>query len=162
MTRVRVPFALLILAAGGLYWGVALPARRATALLEAELGRVEAEHEPLRRRLARGERRRAAEDAFRRAGAERQGAPVTSLRRSLLEAIEGARVSAVRLSVAPAAPPLAARARLSAEGTFPDLVSLSQRVVGLRTGLVPEQVRWASSGSALTVDIEGTTLSLRP
>jgi hypothetical protein len=87
---------------------------------------------------------------------------VTALRRSLLDSMDGAPVTAVRLSVAPAPPPLGARARVSAEGSFDDLVRLSQRLVGLRTGLVPERLRWAVSGSQLSLDVDGATLRGRP
>lgn len=157
MSAGRVAFLALLVAAGGLYWGVALPARRATARAEAELQRVKAEREPLRRRLEERERRRAVEEAWRRAGpGGSQGA--LTLRRSLLASIEGAPVSAVRLDVTPVPAPLAVRARLSAEGSFEDLVTLSQRVVGLETGLVPERLRWAAAGSEVSLDLEASTL----
>lgn len=162
MIRSRVAFVLLVLAGAALYFGVALPARRAAERAEAELTRVEAEGQPLRQRLAEREHRRAAEEAWRRAGGAGDEGPVPGLRRSLLDSIEGARVSAVRLSVTPASPPFAARAHLSAEGSFHDLATLLPRVVGLRTGLVPEHLRWAVSGSQISLDIDGATLRRRP
>jgi len=162
MNSGRLAFVALLLAASALHWGVALPARRATALAEAELGRVKTETESLRQRRAERERRRAAEEAWRQAGRTGGESPVTVLRRSLLDSIDGAPVSGVRLDVGPAPAPLAAHARLSADGSFDDLVRLSQRVVGLRTGLVPERLRWKVSGSQLSLDVEGATLRDRP
>lgn len=158
----RVAFLALLLAAGGLYWGLALPARRATARAEAELVRLKAETEPLRQKSAERERRRAVEEAWRQAGPKGSDGALTALRRSVLDSIEGARVSDVRLSVARASAPQAVRAHLSAEGSFDDLIALSQRVVGLRTGLVPERLRWTVAGSGLSLDIDASTLRGQP
>lgn len=157
----RLGFLALLLAAGGLYWGLALPARRATARAEAELVRIKAETEPLRQRFAERERRRAVEEAWREAGPKGNDGALTALRRSLLDSIAGARVSDVRLSVARASAQ-AVRAHLSAEGSFDDLIALSQRVVGLRTGLVPERLRWTVAGSGLSLDIDASTLRGQP
>jgi hypothetical protein len=151
----------MLVAAGGLYWGVALPARRATAQAEAELQRVEAERDPLRQRLEERERRRAVEEAWRRAGPGGKYRALT-LRRSLLASIDAAPLSGLRLDVTPVPAPLAVRARLSAGGRFEDLVALAQRVVGFRTGLVPERLRWAVTGSEVSLDIEASTLRGQP
>ena len=153
----RVPALVLLLLAGGLYGGVAVPARRAGAQLEAELARIRAEGEILRRRVAEGEPQRAALDAWRQTGPRADGS-LTGLRRLLLQSVAGAPVSGVRLSVVAANPPLAARARLAALGSFSNLVGLSERLIGPRTGVVPERLRFARAGSESTFELDGVVL----
>ena len=153
----RVPALVLFLLAAGLYAGAGLPARRAAAQVEAEVARLRAESEPLRRRVAEGEPERAVEEAWRAGGFE-VDASVPGLRRLLLESIGGAPVSRVRLSVTAAPPPFAARARVAATGSFSDLVALSERLVGPRTRLVPDRLRWAFSGSELGIELDGVIL----
>ena len=153
----RLPALGLLLLAGGLYVGVAVPARRAAAQAEAELLRVQTAMEPLRRRVAESEPRRAAEDAWRQAR-QRSDGSVTGLRRLLLEAVAGAPVSGVRLSVSAAASPLAARTRFAALGSFTDLVGVSERLIGPGTAVVPERLRWSRTGSDLTLELDGVVL----
>jgi hypothetical protein len=151
---------VLLLLAGGLYRGIASPARRTTAQLEAELLRVRAESEPLRRRLAEGEPQRAALDAWQKAR-PRGDRSLAGLRHDLLQSVEGAQVSGVRLSVVRATPPLAARAQVAALGAFADLLDLSERLVGPTTGVVPQRLSWAVSGSELTFELDGVVLGSR-
>jgi hypothetical protein len=152
----RLPSIGLLLLAAALYGTVALPARRAAALAEAELLRVRAASEPLRRRVAEALPRRAAEEAWRR---DRRGhdGTVIGLRRLLLQ-LAGPSVSGVRLSVSPASPPLAARTRFAAAGTFSDLVACSERLIGPDTGLVPERLRFSTAGSELHLELDGVFL----
>jgi hypothetical protein len=153
----QAPALVLLLLAGALYAGVAVPARRAAARLEAERARVEAEADPLRRQVAEGEPQRLAEQAWREA-AERSDGSVTAVRHRLLQSVGAAPISRVRLSVAPAKPPLAARTHFAALGSFPDLVSLSERLIGPRTGVVPERLRLSPSGSQMSLELDGVVL----
>ena len=157
----RLPGLVLFLLAVGLYGGVAVPARRAVAQAEAELTRVRAESEPLRRQAARDEPARAAFEAWRKARVSGDGS-VTGVRRRLLQSVAGAPVSAVRLSVNPTNPPLAARARFAARGSFPELVGLSERLIGPATGVVPERLRFSTSGSELAFEMDGAVLGRAP
>jgi hypothetical protein len=157
MSTRQAPALVLLLLAGGLYAGVALPARRASAVADAELLRVQAEAEPLRRRVAEAEPKRAAEKAWRQARPETDRT-VAGLRRLLLESVEGASVSGVRLSVAPLAAPLAARARFAAVGKLSDVVGLSERLIGPRTGVVPERMRFFPAGPELGFELDGVVL----
>jgi len=157
----RVPGLVLLLLAGGLYVGVVVPARRAVAVGEAELLRVQAESEPLRRQVAEGEPRRSAEEAWRQAGLRDSGS-LTGLRRRLLQSAAGAPVSGVRLSVSAASPPLVARAHFAALGSFSDLLALAERLIGPPTGLVPERLHWTLTGSALSLELEGVVLGRTP
>lgn len=153
----HLPAVALLGLAGLLYGGFALPARRATAVAAAELQRVAAEAEPLRRRVAEAEPKRAAESAWRQARPEGEGT-VAGLRRLLLDSAEGSSVSGVRLSVAPLAAPLAARTRFAAVGRFSDLVALSERLIGPRTGVVPERLRFFPSGPLVGFELDGVIL----
>jgi hypothetical protein len=158
VTRERAIFFALLLAAGAVYGGVALPARRGLAQAEAELLRVKAERQPLQDRLLDRERRRATGELWSKAASPGGEAPVTALRRTLLREVEATAVKDVRLNVSPAGAPLAARARLSAQGSFRDLVTLAQTIAGPRTGLVPDRVRLVLSGALLSLEIDGATL----
>ena len=153
----RIPALVLLLLAGGLYEGVAVPAQRAAAQAEAERARARAEGEPLRRRVDEDEIHRAALDAWREAGQGADGS-LTGVRRRLLQLVSGAPVSGVRLSVVAANPPLAARTRFAALGSFSDLVGLSERLIGPGTGVVPERMGLARSGSDLALELDGVVL----
>jgi hypothetical protein len=153
----RLPALVLLLVAGGLYGGVAVPARRAAAQAEADLLRIQTAMMPLRRQVAEGEPQRAAEDAWREAGQPSDGS-VTGLRRLLLQAVAGAPVSGVRLSISAATATLPARTRFAAVGSFADLVGLSERLIGPGTAVVPERMRWSRTGSDLAFELDGVVL----
>jgi hypothetical protein len=157
MIQRHVPVLVFFLLALGLYGGVTLPARRGAARFETERARLRAESEPLRRRVAEGEPQRVAEQAWREA-VPSQDESVTGLRRVLLDSVAGASVSRVRLSVAAASPPLVARTRFAALGSFSELLALSERLIGPRTGLVPDRLRWALTGSDLSFELDGVVL----
>jgi hypothetical protein len=157
----RFPALVLLFLAGGVYAGIALPARRAAGQAEADLARVRAEGEPIRRRVAEGEPQRAVEDAWRQAGRRTDGS-VAGLRRVLLQSVADVPVTGVHLSVAAAQPPLAARTRFAALGSFSQLVGLAERLVGPRTGVVPGRLRWALRGSELAFELDGVVLAGAP
>jgi hypothetical protein len=151
------PALTLLLLAGTLYAGVALPARRAAVHLEAEQARIQTEADPLRRWLTKSETRRLAQQAWHEA-AQRADGSVTAVRHRVLASVDGALVSGVRLSVVAAQPPLAARTRFAALGSFPDLMGLADRMIGPRTGVAPERVRLAPSGSLVSLELDGVVL----
>jgi hypothetical protein len=153
----RLPALVLLLLAGGLYGAVVVPARRAQAQAEAELGRIRAETGPLRRRVAEGEPQRAAEETWRQASPPNDSS-VTGVRRLLLEAVGGAPVSGVRLSVSAASPPLTARTRVAALGSFSDLVGLSERLIGPGPAVVPDRLRWSRTGPLVSFELDGVVL----
>jgi hypothetical protein len=157
----RVPGLVLVLLATGLYAGGTLSTRQAAAEVDAEVARLRGESEALRRRVAEAEPQRASEAAWRQAGPKGDGS-VTGLRRLLLQSMAEARVSGVRLSVTAQNPPLAARTSIAALGSFVDLLSLSERLIGPRTGLVPERLRWALTGSELSFELDAIVLARAP
>jgi hypothetical protein len=157
----RLPGLVLLLLAAGLYGGIAVPSWRGAGAVEAELARLRAEGEGLRRRLAEGEPQRASEEAWRQAGHKSDGS-VTGLRRLLLQAVAGAPVTGVRLSVEAPRPPLPTRARIAALGSFSELVGLSERLIGPRTGVVPDRLRWTPAAAGLTFELDGVFLAPTP
>jgi len=161
--RIHATPLALFLTAGLLYWGAGLPAWRDAARAEAERAKVASESEGLRTRVERAERQRAAEESVRRASPRSaSGDPVVALRRSLLETLKGAPVEDVRLTVAPAASPLAARATLSADGRFEDLAKLSERLLGPDGGLLPEELQWRPKDAGATLDLRAVALPGTP
>ena len=107
-----------------LYAAVALPMRR-QAQAAADDYRARDEARDMRARLARLERRDAAHlrAASALAGTTPAGT-VRTVRRSVVQTLQNARVSSVRLGVTAARAPFAARVHLSASGSFPEVVSL--------------------------------------
>jgi hypothetical protein len=125
--------------------------------------RVAAESEGLRVRVERAQRQRAAEESVRRAAPRASsGDPVVGLRRSLLDTLRGASVEDVRLTVSPASAPLAARARLSADGRFQDLASLAGRLLSPEAGLLPEELQWRPRDARTTMDLHAVVLPAAP
>jgi hypothetical protein len=113
----------------------------------------------MRARLARLERRDAAHlrAASALAGTTPAGT-VRTVRRSVVQTLQNARVSAVRLGVTAARAPFAARVHLSATGSFPEVVSLAGLVARPETGVVLERIRLAPRGDGVALELDGVTL----
>jgi hypothetical protein len=142
-----------------LYVAVAVPAQRQASAAAEEYRRARDEARDVRTRLARLERRDAAHT---RAAAAITGATpgetVRAVRRSVVQTLQGAGVSGVRLSVAPGRAPLAARVRLTASGPFPEVIALTNRIARPETGVVLERIRLSPRASGVTLDLDGVTL----
>ena len=112
----------LLVAAVVLYAAVAVPTQRQAAAAADEYRRARDDARDVRSRLARLERRDAVHTraAAAVAGAT-PGETVRVVRRSVVQTLQDAGVSGVRLSVTPGRPPFAARVRLSASGPFPEV-----------------------------------------
>ena len=80
------------------------------------------------------------------------------MRRSVVQTLQSAGVSGVRLSVTPGRPPYAARVRLSASGPFPEVMALAGRIARPETGVVLERVRLSPRGGGVALDLDGVTL----
>jgi hypothetical protein len=159
-TRSRAVALGLAALATATWAGIAAPARRDAARARHGLAVTQEELLILRTRVAALERTTLADRrltaAFRSGGRE----PVGDLRRAILAALDGAPVSGVRLGVRPARPPLAASARLVAEGRFDDLVRLVSRLTE-EGALAPERIRFVA-GPPLRAEIEGFRLERAP
>jgi len=146
--RLRAAALMLLVGAGLLLAGLAVPLRARATTAEGERRRA------LRQR---DEALSGLEDLRRRSGAllavSAAGDP-GSLREAVIGSLDGAAVSNVRLSVRPARPPLVAVLRLSAEGDFDDLVALSGRLAGPGTGLVLAECQIVPRPPGLRLEIE--------
>ena len=158
MTR-RAAGALLLLAALGLYLGVATPARRARDASRREFARAREERERLRSRLAGIERRAAAVR-----GPAGDAAAVRALRLSLLGATRGLALDSVQIGAeAGRRGAMAARGRLSAEGDQADLLRSAERLAEPSSGVFLDRValRPARDGS-LRLEVEAFSLKGGP
>lgn len=152
--------ALLLLAAAALlYAAVALPARSRAATAGEEYRRLRTARREAQSRLA-GLQRREAERG--RAGALLAAASLgpgeahTRLRRAIVDSLREVPVSGARLVVQPGVAPVAATVRLSAQGSYPDVLRLAGRLAGPRCGVVLERVRLSPAASGgLLIELEG-------
>jgi hypothetical protein len=149
----RLVGAALLIAAAGVWLGLAVPAQRERDLARSEYARAREDRERVRAQAVVAERRGAA-GRTPQAGA----ATARALRASLLEATRGLPVGAVRLSAASAPGRVAAHGRLSAEGRMADVVSLAERLAGPDSGVLVERVDLAAArgeiGPGVRLDIE--------
>lgn len=139
---------VVLIAAGALLGAVALPLRGRAAAEEQARRRAEELSESARTRLADLEKRVGALAAV--DGRTDPG----RLRRAVAASLDGTPVSQVKIDVQPARPPLSATVRLSAEGSFDDLVDLSGRLVQPGNGLILARFRLSPRVSALRLEME--------
>ena len=142
-----------------LYAAVAVPMRRQAQAAADDYRRARDDARDMRGRLARLERRDAAHlrAASALAGTTPAGT-VRTVRRSVVQTLQNARVSGVRLGVTAARAPFAARVHLSASGSFPEVVSLAGLVARPETGVVLERIRLAPRGDGVALELDGVTL----
>jgi hypothetical protein len=152
--------AVLFVAAAGLYVGVARPAERLAGAAGDEYRKARDERREIRTRLTQLERR----DAARRRAARVLGTAspsgeesVRRVRRSVVQVLSAVKVGGIRLSVQPGRAPVGARVRLSAQGSYDEIVRLCAGLARPETGLVLNRVdlRPTSAGTSLEVDALG-------
>ena len=133
--------------------------RRQAQAAADDYRRARDEARDMRARLARLERRDAAHlrAASALAGTTPAGT-VRTVRRSVVQTLQNARVSGVRLGVTAARAPFAARVHLSASGSFPEVVSLAGLVARPETGVVLERIRFGPRGDGVSLELDGVTL----
>ncbi len=162
--RARGLAALLVLAAVALYAAVGVPMQRQATAAADEYKRARDEARDIRTRLARLERRDAAH--ARAAIALSSGATpadtVRAVRRVVVQTLQEAHVSGVRLGVAAARAPYAARVHLSADGPFAQVVSLAGLLARPDRGLVLEHARFSPRGENVSLELEAVTLGGSP
>lgn len=158
MTR-RLAAALLAVAALGLHLGVTVPLRRERDGSRREWAEAREERESLRSRLSRLERRAAARPA-----PSGDAAAARALRQSLLRAAERLSLGAVQIGVeAGRRGAVAARGRLSAEGTQPDLLRAAERLADPSSGVLLERVTLVPSrGGELRLEVQALSLRAVP
>jgi hypothetical protein len=158
--RLRRAALVLLAASGALFIGVTLPARQAVAAFNDPYRRARDARRATAQRLAKAEKR---ESAWQRVSALAPAAPVAGgepaprLRHDVLEAVQRAGVTSVRLSVRPARAPVAATLSLSAQGSLQAAARLSDDLT-LAQGLILERVRMAPAGEGVTFELSGLRL----
>ncbi|HSD27740.1 MAG TPA: hypothetical protein VLL75_10590 [Vicinamibacteria bacterium] len=147
----RVPAALFLAAALGLHFGVTLPARRQRDEAREGFARGREERERLRAQAALLEHRAAAGRAP--AG---DAAAVRALRLSLLQAIEGLPLGAVRIGAEAArGAEAAARGRLVAEGRQADVLRAAGRLAEPSSGVLLARVSLVEArGGEVRLEVE--------
>jgi hypothetical protein len=129
---------VLLAAAAGVWLGFAEPARRERDLARAEYARGREERERLRAQALTLERQGAA-DRTPQAGA----AAARALRAALLAATRGLPVEGVQIAASPSEGRVAARGRLSAEGSMATVVRLAERLAAVESGVLVDRVELA-------------------
>ena len=76
----------------------------------------------------------------------------------MVQTLQGARVSGVRLGVTAVRAPYAARVHLTASGSFSEVVSLAGLVARPETGVVLERIRFGPRGDGVSLELDGVTL----
>jgi len=159
--KIRLAGLVLLLLAAVLYGAGALRLDAQAAAASDEYRRARDERRDVRARLAQIERREAARArAMDLLTAARNAPPsgVREVRRGVVELVNRARVSGVRLGVRPGRPPASAAVALSAEGTFTDVVRLTGELARAGRGLVLDRVRLVSRPPRVGLDVEASGL----
>jgi hypothetical protein len=160
----RLLATLLVLAALGVRFFVAVPAQAEAAAAGDAFRRARDERRDVDRRLEGAARRDARRQraqalvAAARAALVAQGDPVTDLRRDVVASVREIGVSRVELGVRPARSPLAASLQLSAVGSLEDASGLLSDLT-TRRGLILERVRLEPQDDGrIRVDLDGGRL----
>jgi hypothetical protein len=143
--------------AAGTYFGLAVPLRGRAAATRAEISRARDQRRQGRARLVSLERGRAAREraaALLASARNTTGDASSVVRRSVVAALEGARLSDVRLSVRPGRAPVGAVVTLSAQGRFAEAMRVLASLSRPEAGLVFESVQLLSRPSGLALQVQ--------
>ncbi len=152
----RATGVLLLLGAGLGYAGIVVPACRDLTVAQDGFARAREERQRLRLRVAELERRVQVRARVNAAPPEPgRGDSAGQLRRAVLGVVEGSRVSGVQLSVSAGRAPVVAKVHLTLEGSFPDVVPLTGRLVSGPPGLVIERLRLSPKDHHVVAVLEG-------
>jgi type II secretory pathway component PulM len=151
--------AALALVVAVLVWVAAVrPAARDLESAQQQYARLRDERQRLRQRTAVVERQVAAQARLASAYGPDAGDPAKTLRRFVVESVSSVPLSDVRLETVPGRGATAARIRLSAVGSFRDVLRLGE-LLGPESGLALERVDLAVAGAGrVRAEIEGFTL----
>ena len=161
----RVAGGLLLLLAVALYAGVAAPLQRQAAAAGGEYRQARQARQRARSRLADLQRRdaaRARAEAVLAAARAAPGGGLREVRRHVVDLVNRAHVSGIRLGVRPGHAPVSATVGLSAEGSFADVVGLTSELAQPASGLVLERVRLSSRATRVALDLSAAGLGRRP
>ena len=158
----RAVGSVLLLGAGLGYAAMVVPARRDLRAAQDGFAQAREERQRLRVRVAELERRVQVRARVAAAPESGRGESAGRLRRAVLSEVEGARVSGVQLSVSAGRAPVAAKVHLILEGSFPDVLPLTGRLVSGPPGLVLERLRLSPKDQRVVADLEGFRMEGRP
>jgi hypothetical protein len=139
---------------------IVVPLRARVGAARAESRALWAERQRVREQLAGLERREATWRRFALAAGDAEA--LSALRKRLIGSVDIPGLSGVRLEVQPGRPPIAATARLSAEGDFSAIIGLLTRLARPDAGLGISRVRIGSGRTNLAVDLEGFVAEAQP
>ena len=152
----RTVGSVLLLGAGLGYAAIVVPARHELTAAQDGFAQARDERQRLRARVAELERRVQVRARVAAAPPESgRGESAGRLRRAVLSEVEGSRVSGVQLSVSAGRAPVAAKVHLILEGSFPDVLPLTGRLVSGAPGLVLERLRLSPKDQRVVADLEG-------
>ncbi len=156
--KVRLLALLLTAVAAVLHYGLLQPARQDADAAFTDWSRARAE----RLDLERASRRRENVET-RLASASMGPDALAALRRGLVASVQAAGLTGVRINVKPGRAPVAANVRLTAQGSFADVVRLSYELTRPGRGLLVERIRLAPvAGAASVVSFEMDATALGP
>jgi beta-phosphoglucomutase-like phosphatase (HAD superfamily) len=153
--------AILLASAGLLHFGYTLPNQRAVGALAEEHRRALEKLREVQERRELAERRKAEYQrvaAVLASAARGSDEPAPELRRSVLEALEGAGLVGVRVTVGAGRDSVGATLQVSGRGRAFDVVRFSGTLVQPGTGVVLERVRLWAQPTAIAFDITGVRL----
>ena len=162
----RLASALLLALAGALYFGVAAPAQDRVAGQQQEQQRLRAAQQEASRRVATARKQLAARQRVaailadvRPAGT---GSLLAALRADVLATLRQWSVSEVNLHVRPLGRPEGAAFRLTAKGSYRDVVGLTRGLARPRLGVILQRVSFRAGEASVAVDIEGQRVRILP
>ncbi len=155
----RVAALLVLAVALGVWVAAVRPATQQLALAQQEFGRARGERERLRSQTTVLERKVAAHARLVGASSARPGDPVKALRLFVVDSVSRAPLTDVRLEASPGRGPAVARVRLTASGSFREILLLLERLRGPESGIALERVQLTAGGAGtVQADVEGFTL----
>jgi hypothetical protein len=148
------------LAAAVLCWVAAVrPARQGLAAAQEQFGRAREERDRLRLRTAVLERQVAAHARLVAGQGASSADPAKALRLFVVDSLSRGPLSNVRLDASPGRGATAALVRLSAVGTFQEVLRLGERLVGPGSAVALERVEISATESdRVRAEIDGFTL----
>jgi hypothetical protein len=153
--------AILLASAGLLHFGYTLPNQREVQALAEEHHRALGKLLEVQERRELAERRKAEYQrvaAVLASAARGSDDPAPDLRRSVLEALQGAGLVGVRVAVGAGRDSVGAALQVSGRGRIEEVVRFSGALIQPRTGVVLERVRLSAQPTAIAFEITGVRL----
>lgn len=162
----RLASVVLLVLAGSLYFGVAVPALDRVAGQQQEQRRLRTARHEASQRVATAQKQVAARQRVARILAEARpttsGSLLAALRADVLATLRRWSVSEVNLHVRPVQRPEGAAFRLSAKGPYREVVGLTRGLTRPRLGVILQRVSFRGGEARVAVEIEGQRVRVLP